>query len=203
MKDFNELIQVWKQPAGLQLPSAQVVITKAKAEGSKLQKKMQIERLCLILALISMAFVAVWIRFRFISSYIAILMMVACIVIFLYYRYKQTLSLTKMDYSRAPKVMIEDFEAYYGRQKFMSTTGIKRYFIGLNLAFALYGYEVIYLSGMPVLWQLICLAVYAVWMCFAYFYLGPRQTKKENDRIEKIIAYYKSLESDLEFSASD
>jgi hypothetical protein len=82
----------------------------------------------------------------------------------------------------------------------MMTTGIKRYFIGLNVAFAIYSYEVIYLSGMTVLWQLICFAVYTAWMGFAYFYLGPRQVKKENDKIEKIIAYYKSLEDHFEFS---
>ncbi len=197
MKDFNDLIEVWKRPGSLPLPGAELIMAKAKVEGKNLQKKLLIERLCLLLSVASMAAVAVWIDFRFISSYIAIFMMGSCVIIFMYYRYKQSLFLRKMDYGRRPKIMISDFEKYYARQKFLNTAGIRRYFIGLNLAFALYFYEVIYLSGMPMLWQIITLVIYIFWMLFAYFHLGPRQVKKENDRIEKIITYYKSLEAEL------
>jgi Flp pilus assembly protein TadB len=69
------------------------------------------------------------------------------------------------------------------------------YYVLLNIAMAIYMIEIF--TGRPVANVIIFIAVYAGWMLFAYFYLGKRNLKKEDNRLRKIIDDLKAIEIQL------
>ena len=69
------------------------------------------------------------------------------------------------------------------------------YYTLLNIAMGIYMLEIF--TGRPLLNVVIIIAVYVAWMLFAYFYLGKRNMRKEDDRLNSIIGELELIESQL------
>lgn len=198
MNDFEQISKIWTEGQTEDIPSVTQIIEKVSTQSAKLRRKILFELACLFLALASTAFVTLYIHFRYSSTYIAVALMWVAIIGIGILRYRQTQFLKRINYTITPALLLQQFEAFYKKQKWISGTGNLWYFIILNIAFGLYFYEMIYRSGMSPLWQIICVSIYILWMLIAYFYLGKKQKRAEQKRVENIINHLKNMEASLE-----
>ena len=151
----------------------------------------------LVLTAILIACMAIFGHFNFQHWYTYAAMVIICIICLaqagvLFFTYKK---ITGIDDTTTPALHLQQWEAYYVFRKKQKAVNMPLYYIALNLAMGLYFFEV--LSGRPFLNIIIFLSIYAAWMLFSYFYLGKKNLKKEETRLQEIIDELKGIETQL------
>ena len=196
MKDFDNLKDLWAQQEETKLPEATEVLKKVKKERGMYLNKILLQVAILIATMFALVWIGSSIDFKQTTTYIGLGLMLLCIAGFSAVRLYQMIALKKIDLTQKPANTLIQLESYYNFQQIVSTKISLAYFIILNLAFVFYFIEVMH----PMSFQLktICLTTYSAWMLFAYFYLGKKQKKKENERIQKIIDSIKEMETGYE-----
>lgn len=193
MKDFDNLKDLWKQQEKTKLPDVSEVLKKIKKEKLVYTNKILFQVIILVGTMFTLVWIGSIIDFKKTTTYIGLGLMLLCIAGFSIVRLYQMISLKKIDLTQKPSETLYKLEQYFAFQQIVSTKISLAYYIVLNIAFVFYFIEVMH----PMSSQLktICLTTYIAWMLFAYFYLGKKQKKKENDRIQKIIKSIKEMES--------
>lgn len=196
MKDFDNIMDVWKQQKEVKIPDASAIIQKAKKEQNTFTGKIILQVTILLLTIVALVWVGTAINFKMITTYIGLGLMCLCVFGFSVIRLYQMLQIKKIDFNQKPSLTLIELEKTYTFQQFVSNKVGLMYFILLNLAFVFYFIEV--MQPMSLQLKLIVLTVYISWMLFAYFYLGKKQKKKENERIQKMIDSIKEMEINYE-----
>ncbi|WP_136668562.1 hypothetical protein [Flavobacterium sp. H122] len=196
MKDFDNIMDVWKQQKEVQIPDADTIILKAKKERSTFANKIIFQVITLLLTIVAIGWVVSVIDFKMKTTYIGLGLMFLCVFGFSVIRLYQMIQLKKIDFTQKPSLTLVELEKSFAFQQFVGSKVSLLYFIFLNLAFVFYFIEV--MQPMKVLLKSVVIIVYVGWMMFAYFYLGKKQKKKENERIQKMIDSIKALESSYE-----
>lgn len=81
------------------------------------------------------------------------------------------------------------------KQQFMQTTMLNLYFILLSTGIALYMYE--YTSRMTKFWAFFAYGITALWILFNWFYLRPKQIKKQRTELSEIISKIENIRSQI------
>jgi hypothetical protein len=196
MKEFNNLQEIWKQQQQTTLPDVSQIITKAKKEKRSYIQKICIQIIILLVTIAALCYVGVSIDFKNYSTFIGLGLMVFCILVFSGFRLYQVIQLNKIDFAQAPSLTLKALESILDLQKTINTKVSTGYFIVLNIAFAFYFIEV--LRPMNFISKATVIIVYSAWMLFANFYLGKKQKKIENDRIQNLIDSVKEMEDNYE-----
>ena len=125
------------------------------------------------------------------------LIVIVCLVqaAFMYVTYKK---IKHIDDTVEPTAHLQQWEAYYDLRKKQNTWNMPVYYIALNIAMAIYLVEIF--TGRSLFNVIIFVTVYAAWMLFAYFYLGKKNIKREDRRLQKVINDLKSIEGQLNAS---
>lgn len=81
-------------------------------------------------------------------------------------------------------------------QQFIQTKMLNLYFILLSIGIALYMYE--YASLMNIFWAFFSYGITLLWLLFNWFYLRPKQIKKQQKQLDEIIEKFKVLSKQME-----
>jgi hypothetical protein len=199
MQDFDALKNVWQQPAGTagSKPDITTIINNTTTSKMKLQKPQLHGAIFLTLTAAFIACLAIFGNLNFIHWYTyggMILICIVCLVqaAFMYMTYKK---LKSIDDTVEPSAHLRQWEAYYHLRKKQNQWNMPVYYVALNIAMAVYMVELF--TGRPLVNVLIFIGVYAAWMLFAYFYLGKRNIKREDNRLQKVINELKMIEGQL------
>ena len=179
------------------MPDASQVIEASRKESQQLRKKIVNEVLLLCLALVTMVFVCFTFHFQYMTTYAGLGLMMLTVTIFTFLRMKLARQLYQLDFSLPPVAIIKDFKSFHKAQRFVNTTAYAGYVILLNIAFALYFYEVIFHAGMHSVWQILAVCIYLAWMLISVFYVTAERTLRENERVKKILSSLKESENIL------
>ena len=198
MNNFDDIEALWKAPQSLSIPDAQDIIQKASKEKNQVARKILTQSLCMLLAIAAMGFVLYKVHFQYFSSYFGIGLMFICVVVFSIIRFRQSQFLRKADFSQSPDTLLQQFEEFHEKQKWINTKGVLWYTVILNIAFAFYFYETIILAPFTNFWKLFILVVYIAWMLIATLWLGKRSVKKEHEKTKGIIEKIRQLKEGLE-----
>ena len=196
MKDFDNIMDVWKQQKEVKIPDASAIIQKAKKEQNTFTGKIILQVTILLLTIVALVWVGTAIKFKMITTYIGLGLMCLCVFGFSVIRLYQMLQIKKIDFNQKPSLTLIELEKTYTLQQFVSNKVSLIYFILLNLAFVFYFIEV--MQPMSIQLKSIVLTAYVSWMLFAYFYLGKKQKNSENERIQKMIDSIKEMEANYE-----
>lgn len=196
MKDFDQLLTVWKQQEEGTVPTAETIIFKAKKEQQQFAKKIILQVITLLATLVALIIIGISIPFTSLTTYIGLGIMYACILTYTLIRWYQMKQLKKIDLTQKPTLTLIALEKALQFQQWVATTVTKSYFISLNVAFVCYFIEV--LHPMTNLVKTIVISIYIAWMLLAYFYLGAKQKKKEYDQLQKIITAIQDMEANYE-----
>ncbi len=143
------------------------------------------------------AAMAVFGNFNFTKWYTYAAMGLICVVCicqaaFMFIIYKK---LKAIDDAATPTLHLKQWEQYYEMRKSQNKWNMPLYYVLLNVAMGIYVLEIF--TGRPVLNVSVFIAMYAAWMIFAYFYLGKRNIRKEEARLNSIIGELKAIEFQL------
>ena len=199
MQDFDSLKNMWQQPVKSGDVSQDIInsITNTKTTKMKLQKPQLHGAIALTLTAIFIACLAIFGGLNFKHWYTYGGMVLICIVClvqasFMYATYKKIKSI---DDTVEPAAHLHQWEAYYDLRKRQNRWNMPVYYVLLNVAMAIYMIEIF--TGKPVLNGVVFIAIYAAWMMFAYFYLGRRNLRREDNRLQTIINDLKGIEGQL------
>lgn len=163
----------------------------------KLQKQQLGGAIMLVLTAILIAAMAIFGGFNFTHWYTYGGMVLICVVCLaqaalMYSLYKK---ISNINETAAPAAHLQQWETYYDLRKKQNKWNMPLYYILLNIAMGIYLVEIF--TGRPLVNVSIFIAVYIAWMLFAYFYLGKRNMRKEDERLNSIVNDLKGIEKQL------
>jgi hypothetical protein len=151
----------------------------------------------LILVSTALFILFVWLYFKpqLATTKIGIILTILAIVIFVVSTNKSLGLLKKTSEAESNQHYLRNFLALKEKQQFMQTTVLNLYFIFLSTGIALYMYE--YTSLMTTFWALFTYGITGCWILFNWFYLRPRQIKKEQSKLNEIISKFENIQVQL------
>ncbi|MDN4164438.1 hypothetical protein QWY31_02940 [Cytophagales bacterium LB-30] len=196
MSDFDSLKNIWQQekPEAKPIP----ISAQAKSERSKMQRQFLVGSLLLFLTGIFIGAMALGLDLNFQQwyTYAAMGLVIAICWGQSFLIFSNYLSMRKIDESAAPGEHLKQWERYYHLRQSQNRWNTPLYFIMLNAAMGIYFIEI--MSGRPWMNVAIVLGIYLAWVLYAYFVLGKKVLRKENQRLQTIIQELKALENQFE-----
>ncbi len=198
MQDFDSLKNMWQQSPAEENPRQTVSINQTStSEKMKMQKQQLGGAFMLLVTALLIGALAIFGDLNFTRWYtyggMALICLVCiCQAAFMFSIYTK---LKNIDDTATPALHLQQWETYYAMRKNQNKWNMPLYYFLLNVAMGIYVLEIF--TGRPVINVIIFTSVYAAWMLFAYFYLGKRNVKKEDARLNGIITELKTIENQL------
>ncbi|MDQ0476992.1 hypothetical protein [Chryseobacterium sp. MDT2-18] len=104
--------------------------------------------------------------------------------------------INKIDETQTPGFHLKQWQNFRAFQKKQRSWNMPVYYTLLSIALGVYLYEL--LKNVD-LWKMILTFVITyLWMLFAYFYLGKKEIKKQDAKLDHIISELKNLENQFQ-----
>jgi Flp pilus assembly protein TadB len=132
---------------------------------------------------------------QFISTKIGIVLVILAMIMYVTV-YNGLLQIYKdIDTTQTNQEYLQKLILIKRKQQFMQSTILSWYFVLLLSGICLYMYE--YTSRMTVFYALITYGVTLLWIGFNWFYLRPKQIKKQQAKINHLIAKFEDVNLQL------
>ena len=132
---------------------------------------------------------------QFISTKIGIVLVILAMVMYVAV-YNGLLRIYKdIDTTQTNQEYLQRLILIKRKQQFMQYTILSWYFVLLLSGICLYMYE--YASRMTIFYAFITYGVTLLWIGFNWFYLRPKQIKKQQAKINELIAKFEDVNSQL------
>ncbi len=197
MEEFKDLENLWKETA-TKVPQQNTNLSKIKTNRIKLKNTYQRGAIMLILTGILIFGVMIYLDDQFktipiISSMIliiAVCLLQASLMIF------TANKITRIDETQTPSLHLKQWQDFRIFEKNTRHWNMPVYFILLSSALGVYLF--VLLKNVD-LWKMILAFVITYsWMLFAYFYLGKKEIKKQDAKLDRIISELNTLENQFQ-----
>ena len=132
---------------------------------------------------------------QFISTKIGIVLVILAMIMYVTV-YNGLLQIYKdIDTTQTNQEYLQKLILIKRKQQFMQSTILSWYFVLLLSGICLYMYE--YASRMTVFYALITYGITLLWIGFNWFYLRPKQIKKQQAKINHLIAKFEDVNLQL------
>nr|WP_315241212.1 hypothetical protein [uncultured Flavobacterium sp.] len=152
-----------------------------------------------ILLFATSAFIVfVWYYYQpqFISTKIGIVLAIAAMILYVAV-YNGMLRIYKdIDTTQTNQEYLQRLILLKRKQQFMQSTVLSWYFVLLLAGICLYMYE--YASRMTVFYALITYGVTLLWIGFNWFYMRPKEIKKQQAKINELIVKFEDINKQLD-----
>jgi len=101
--------------------------------------------------------------------------------------------ISKIDETQTPSFHLKQWQNFRSFQKKQRHWNMPVYYLFLSIALGIYLYEL--LKNVDPWKMILAFVITYSWMLFAYFYLGKREIKKQDAKLDGIITELKSLEN--------
>ncbi len=176
-------------------PSTEDLLAKINTFKKSHRKKIILQNILLLATCAFIIFIWAYYQPKLLTSKIGIILMVLAMVIFVLSSNKGLDLLKTSNGTKSNQEYLKDLLAIKGRQQFMQTTILNLYFVLLSTGIALYMYE--YAALMTTSWAILAYGITAAWILFNWFYIRPRQIKKQQKAINDIIIKFENIQTQL------
>ncbi|KQT24286.1 hypothetical protein ASG22_09750 [Chryseobacterium sp. Leaf405] len=171
---------------------------KSKAEKYRTKKLFSIifQMGCLILS--SAFIIYLWniIDFKLFTTRLGFIFVLAAIGMYIYL-YSQNINIIrKINPAISNQEYLTALKKLQKQQLYMQTKGISIYFILLSLGFAVYFYE--FVLRMSLFGGILSYGLTFFWMAINWFFIRPRQIRKQNAKISAVIDSLEMIEKSFE-----
>ncbi|MEN2490064.1 hypothetical protein AAYQ05_19835 [Flavobacterium sp. B11] len=152
-----------------------------------------------ILLLATSAFIAfIWFYYQpqFISTKIGIVLTILAMLIYLLVYNKLLGDYKNIEANQTNQEYLQNLILIKKKQNFMQTKLMTLYFVLLTVGICLYMYE--YASKMTPSMAILIYGITLFWMLFNWFYIHPKQTKKQQEKINSLIEKFEEVNHQLE-----
>jgi hypothetical protein len=190
--NFNEL---WaKQKTGE--PNKEDLLSKINKFKKSNLKRLITTNFILIATSLFIIFIWAYYQPQMITTKIGIILTILSMVIFVI-AYNQSFALfRKTTNTLSNSDYLKNLLAIKAKQQFMQTTMLSLYFVLLSTGIGLYMYE--YAQLMSLFWGIFAYLVTSIWVLFNWFYLRPKQIKKQQSKVDEIISKLEMLIEQLD-----
>lgn len=148
-----------------------------------------------VLTSIFIIFIWYYYKPQFVTTKIGIVLTILAMLIFVVYLTQSLGLFKKTNEAENNQQYLKAFLIIKEKQQFMQTTMLNLYFVLLSTGIALYMYE--YTSHMTIFWAFFAYSITALWILFSWFYLRPKQIKKQRTKLNEIINKFENIQSQL------
>jgi len=152
-----------------------------------------------IMLLATSAFIIfIWIYYQpqFVSTKIGIVLTILAMMVYVFVYNKLSNDYKSIDSTQTNQEYLQKLILIKKKQQFLQTKMMNFYFIALTLGICLYMYE--YASRMSVLGASLTYGITLLWMLFNWFYIRPKQVKKQQEKINSLIEKFEEVNHQLE-----
>ena len=197
MEEFKELENLWKQ-SETKIPPQKTNISKIKNNRMKLKNTYTKGAILLILTGIFILGLMI-----FLDSNLKTILVVSSMIIISITCFLQAAlmlftanEIAKIDETQTPTFHLKQWQNFRTFQKKQRHWNMPVYYTLLSIALGVYMYELLKNAD---LWKMILTFVITYsWMLFAYFYLGKKEIKKQDAKLDGIISELKSVENQFQ-----
>lgn len=186
---------IWNKKI-VEAPSIQEI----KSIADKYRKKKLFGTLFLMLWLIATAvgIILIWtiIDFKMVTTRFGIILILTALAIYIFFFFQNINVIRKINPSVSNQQYLSSLKKLQQQQIYMQTKGITIYYILLTTGFAFYFYE--FALRMSTLGVILAYGLTFLWLLFVWFFLRPKQIRKQNKKISKVIDSLETIEKDLE-----
>lgn len=197
MEEFKDLENLWKQ-SETKVPVQNTNISKIKNNRMKLKNTYTKGAILLILTGIFILGLMI-----FLDSNLKTILVVSSMIIISITCFLQAAlmlftanEIAKIDETQTPTFHLKQWQNFRAFQKKQRHWNMPVYYTLLSIALGVYMYELLKNAD---LWKMILtFAITYPWMLFAYIYLGKKEIKKQDAKLDGIISELKSLENQFQ-----
>lgn len=189
--DFKNL---WKQQA-VSPPNMEELLSKLKHFKKISMRKLILTNALLIATSVIIIFFWYYFQPEFISTKIGIVLNILAMMIFLLISNKLAVFYKTIDDTQSNSEYLQKLISIKTKQHFLQTKVLSLYFIVLGSGLCLYMYE--YTCRMSMLWGIFAYVVLFAWVGFTWFYLRPKEIKKEQAKVNSLIAKFEAVNKQL------
>ena len=189
--DFKDL---WKQQA-VNPPNIEELLSKLKQFKRVSLRKLIITNMLLVAT--SAFIVFIWYKYQpeFISTKIGIVLVIFAMMVYLFVYNKIGTFYKTIDSAQSNSEYLQKLISIKAKLHFLQSTMLSLYFILLGSGLCLYMFE--YTNRMTLFWGIITYAIMLGWVGFTWFYLRPKEIKKEHNRVNSLIAKFEEVNKQL------
>lgn len=174
-------------------------IQEIKSSADKYKKKQLNNTVCHILSLSATAvmIIFIWniIDFKMFTTSLGIMLILIALAMYIYLVSENINVIRKINPSISNQEYLASLKKLQHQQLYMQTKWISIYYVLLTAGFAFYFYE--FALRMSTLGGILAYGLTFIWLAVAWFFLRPRQIKKQNEKISKVIDSLEIIEKDL------
>lgn len=139
----------------------------------------------------------VWYYYQpeFISTKIGIILTILAMIMYLLVYNKLSGTYKTIDDTQANQDYLQKLILIRKKQQYLQSTILNWYFILLGAGISLYMYE--YTVRMTAFWAIFTYAITLIWIGFNWFYMRPKQIKKQQNKINSLIAKFEEINNQL------
>jgi 4-amino-4-deoxy-L-arabinose transferase-like glycosyltransferase len=152
-----------------------------------------------ILLLATSAFIIfIWIYYQpqFVSTKIGIIVTILAMMLYVFVYNKLSGEYKNIDSTQTNQEYLNKLIIIKKKQQFLQTKMMSFYFVFLTIGICLYMYE--YASRMSVLGASLAYGITLLWMFFNWFYIRPKQIKKQQEKINSLIEKFEEINNQLQ-----
>ena len=194
MEEFKELESLWKQ-SETKVPQQNNNISKIKNNRMKLKKTYTFGALLLVLTGMFILTLMAFLDERLQTNLVMASMILISLVCFLQAGLMMFTArkITRIDESQTPALHLKQWLQFREFQKKQRHWNMPVYYVILSIAVGVYMYELLKATEA---WKMaLAFGITYLWMFFAYFYLGKKEVKKQDAKLEGIISELRDLET--------
>lgn len=169
----------------------EAIIQKSKVENKKIRNKIIIQSLILVATAIYIIAIIYYFQPKMITTKIGAILAVIAIVIQLVAN--KSLIQKATNYENSNTEFLENLVLFKKQQEISHTKILSIYYVLLSLGILLYMIE--YAIRMELIWAIVTYALTIIWFAIGWFYFRPRQIKKQNQKINSIIANLENIKN--------
>jgi hypothetical protein len=189
--DFKNL---WKQQS-VSPPNMEELLSRVKHFKRVSIRKLVKTNVLLIATSFFLGFIWYHYEPEFISTKIGIVLIIFAMALYLFVYNKLITFYKNIEGNQSNSEYLQKLISIKAKQQYLQSRVLSLYFLLLGSGLGLYMYE--YTSRMTILWAIVSYAVTLGWIAFSWFYLRPKEIKKEQNRINTLIAKFEAVNNQL------
>lgn len=190
--DFKDL---WKKQT-ISQPNIEDLMARLKQFKKAAVRSLWVTNFLLAITAVFIIFIWYYFQPQFISTKIGIVLAILSMAFYLTFYNRLMNNYKDIDANQTNHEYLQKLIEIKKKQQFMQSTVLSWYFVVLLAGICLYMYE--YASRMTVFYALLTYGVTLLWIGFNWFYLRPKQIKKQQDKINSLIEKFEEVNKQLE-----
>ncbi len=174
-------------------------VQEIKSKAEKYRKKQIINDIrliaCLSLTFIFITGIWIFLDVKLFSTRFGIMLILLSIAIYVYLFWQKMNILRQINPSTSNQDYLKAVKLLEKKQLFMQNRGLGLYFLLLSVGFAFYFYE--FALRMSLLGGILTYGLTFVWFLINWFFIRPRQIRKQKEKISVVIDSLETIEKDF------